>query len=105
MSEELIFVGGNTGNAVLLNKDGETVSQECVSLYYFLPSPLLQLHTYHRFHKGKIQHAEFCPASENILVTSSNDKTVSIWDIRTWGEEHRSPLAVLKHEAPVNSGN
>ncbi|XP_011405643.1 PREDICTED: DNA damage-binding protein 2-like [Amphimedon queenslandica] len=86
ISEGVMFVGGNTGNAVLLDSAGETI------------------YTYHRFHKGKIQHAEFCPASENILVTSSNDKTATLWDLRTWGDsESPKPYAILKHEAPVNS--
>lgn len=56
-------------------------------------------------HKGKIQFAQFCPSSNNILATSSNDKTVALWDIRTWGESvEPHPFAVLQHDAPINSG-
>ena len=40
-----------------------------------------------------------------MLVTSSTDKTATLWDLRTWGDsESPKPLAILKHEAPVNSG-
>lgn len=39
------------------------------------------------------------------MVTCSNDKTVAIWDLRTWSDSDRpNPIATLDHQSPINSG-
>ena len=87
----VIFVGGNTGKAVLLDRaEGRIIVQ------------------HPRLHKDKIQHAEFCPASDCLLLTCSNDHLVCLWDIRMLREVAVEgwkpvPLASMKHGAPVSS--
>eukprot|EP00731_Ephydatia_muelleri_P028302 Em0019g1175a len=89
-SRDIMFVGGNTGDALVL--DAEGVVQR----------------TYKRLHKDKIQHAEFCPTCEWLLVTSSNDRTVALWDVRAMGDggpTRPTPLATMVHDAPINSAH
>ena len=86
-----IFVGDNTGNAVILNSDGQPVCK------------------YRRLHKGKIKHAEFCPARSWMLLTASVDYTVKLWDIRMLHSETGNvttkpkPIAGMVHEGVVTS--
>lgn len=88
-----IFVGSNTGNAAILSLDGQTVC------------------TYHRLHRGKIHHAEFCPARSWVLATASTDHSVRLWDIRmlrckdTPVVTKPSPMAVLEHTGVVSSAH
>ena len=86
-----IFVGGNTGEGVLLDSAGAVVCR------------------YAKLHRGKIKHAEFCPARNWLLATSSVDHTVALWDMRMLRSESGTitkrpkPISVLNHNAPVNS--
>ena len=86
-----IFVGDNTGKAVILDSAGQVVCK------------------YQRLHKGKIKYAEFCPGRHWLFATASADHTVALWDIRMLREQsgdilHRpEPLSVLEHGAPINS--
>ena len=90
----VIFVGGSTGEAVLLNSDGGTIRR------------------YPRLHKGKIRHAEFCPGCSWMLVTASVDHTVALWDVRMLrsrpqdrplAKNSLDAVAIMKHNAPINS--
>ena len=91
----VIFVGDNVGNAVLLDSSGQKICK------------------YSRFHKGKIKHVEFCPARSWTLATSSVDHSVALWDIRMLRLQtgavprgskcNRNAVAVMDHGAPVNS--
>ena len=90
----VIFVGGNNGEAVLLDSDGGVVRR------------------YRRLHKGKIRHAEFCPGCSWMLATASVDRTVALWDIRMLrsrpedrplAKDLLDAVAVMKHGAPINS--
>ena len=85
---DLIFVGGNGGNAVCLDSDGKKVAD--------IP----------HLHKGKIKFAQFCPARDSTLVTASVDHTVALWDVRmlTASSSNKpKPMTVMEHGAPVNS--
>ena len=89
-SRGIIFVGGSAGDALVLDAEG-TVQR-----------------SYKRLHKEKIHHAEFCPTCEWLLVTSSNDRTVALWDVRTMGgggSTRPHPLATMAHDAPINSAH
>lgn len=86
-SPGIMFVGGNSGSAVMLDLGGAVQRQ------------------YNRLHKDKIHHAEFCPTCEWLLVTSSNDRTVALWDVRMFGETKPNPLATMVHDAPISSAN
>ena len=62
-------------------------------------------------HKQKIQHGEFNQRCDWLLATSSNDRTVKLWDVRMIRkpENPKQNLAdgylhTLVHEAPVDSG-
>ena len=87
----VIFVGGNTGQGVLLDSQGEVICK------------------YKKFHKGKVKYAEFCPSGRWLLATASVDRTAALWDIRMLksqcGESTNrpEPLHTLRHGAPVNS--
>lgn len=87
----VVFVGGNTGKAVILDSDGTVVCR------------------YRKLHKSKIKHAEFCPTKSWLLVTASVDRTVALWDIRMLKSktgdvnQRPTPLSVFEHKAPVNS--
>ena len=91
----VIFVGDNVGNAVLLDSSGRKICK------------------YSRFHKGKIKHVEFCPARSWTLATSSVDHTVVLWDIRMLrlqnctvprgSKYNRNAVAIMDHGSPVNS--
>ena len=89
---DVVFVGGNTGRAVLLDSAGEVVCR------------------YRRLHRGKIKYAEFCSSGGGwLLATASVDHTVALWDIRMLRErpgnftDTPEPLSTLKHSAPINS--
>lgn len=89
----VIFVGDNTGQAVLLDSTGEAT-----------------ICSYKKFHKAKIKHAEFCHAGRWLLATASVDHTVALWDIRMLRSQSSGlcvtrpqPISSLMHEAPVNS--
>lgn len=87
-STDVMFVGSNTGSALVLDATG------------------VVQHTYNRLHKDKIHHAEFCPTCEWLLVTSSNDRTVALWDVRTLGggaDSRPHPLATMAHDAPISA--
>ncbi len=86
----LLFVGNNTGKAVLLSTEGKVIKE------------------FKKLHKGKIKHAQFCPAQSNILATSSVDRTVKIWDTRILREGRDAlvkPLSILEHTSPVSSSH
>lgn len=86
--DNLLFVGDNTGKAILLSTEGKIIKE------------------FKKLHKGKIKHAEFCPAQSNLLVTSSVDRTVKIWDTRMLKEDMDRkvmPLSSVEHESPVSS--
>jgi DNA damage-binding protein 2 len=86
LSSSIVFVGGNTGKALVLNKEGKT------------------LFTYPHFHKDKVHHAEFSPIQDHVLVTSSNDKTVALWDMRMLSESPQpNKIVTIKQEAPITS--
>ena len=88
----VVFVGDNTGQAVLMDSTGETV-----------------ICSYKKFHKAKIKHAEFCHAGRWLLATASVDHTVALWDIRMLRSQsglclsRPQPISSLMHEAPVNA--
>lgn len=89
---EVIFVGDNIGNAVLLDLDtGQKICQ------------------YPHLHKGKIKHVEFCPARSWMFVTTSVDHTVALWDIRMMKSASESVMkkpahiSVMKHKGPISS--
>lgn len=52
----------------------------------------------HRFHDGKINSIETCPAALNYLVTASLDRTVGVWDIRNLEKE----VATIGHNLAVS---
>eukprot|EP00741_Cyanophora_paradoxa_P018197 tig00021038_g17570.t1 len=52
-----------------------------------------------RLHKKKVQTVGFNPRDANVLVTSSNDYTCCLWDVRKTDR----PTRVLPHEACINS--
>ncbi|XP_077987542.1 DNA damage-binding protein 2-like [Glandiceps talaboti] len=79
----LIVTGDNVGNTVLLSRDGKELWR-------------------HRLHKQKVTHTEFNPQCDWLMVTSSVDKTVKLWDIRMV-KGRQSALHVLEHEKPINS--
>ena len=86
-----IFVGGNTGRAVILDSTGEVVCK------------------YTRLHRGKIKYSEFCPARNWLLATASVDHTVALWDVRMLRSQSGTltsqpkPISTLVHGAPINS--
>ena len=87
---DVLVAGDNTGKAVLLSSEGEVIKE------------------YKKLHKGKIKHAEFCPAQSSILATSSVDYTVQLWDIRMLREQRVGsikPITVQKHDAPISSSH
>ncbi|XP_070561907.1 DNA damage-binding protein 2-like isoform X1 [Ptychodera flava] len=79
----LIVTGDNVGNTVLLSRDGKELWK-------------------YRLHKQKVSHCEFNPQCDWLVVTSSVDKTVKLWDIRMV-KDRKSALHVLEHQKPVNS--
>lgn len=87
----VLFVGGNTGRAVILDSSGEVVCE------------------YMKFHRGKIKYCQFCPTRDWLLATASVDHTVDLWDIRMLRSHSGKlssrvePISTLKHGAPVNS--
>ena len=87
----VMFVGGNTGQAVLLDSQGEVICK------------------YKKFHRGKVKYAEFCPSGHWLLATASVDHTAALWDIRMLrsqsgdSTDRPEPLYTLGHTAPVNS--
>ena len=89
----VMVVGGNTGQAVLLDSRGEVVRK------------------YKKLHRGKVKYAEFCPSGRWLLATASVDHTVALWDIRmlrsgsggSADTDRPAPLHTLRHSAPVNS--
>ena len=87
---DVLVAGGNTGKAVLLSSEGEVIKE------------------IKRLHKGKIKHAEFCPAQSSILATSSVDYTVQLWDIRMLRDGQTGsvkPITIQKHDAPISSSH
>ncbi|XP_077868747.1 DNA damage-binding protein 2-like [Saccoglossus kowalevskii] len=79
----LVTVGDSVGNALLLSREGKVLWN-------------------HKLHKQKITHCEFNPQCDWLLVTSSVDKTVKLWDVRMIKGKD-SVVHVLNHEKPVNS--
>lgn len=84
----VLFVGGNTGKAVVLDSSGEVVCE------------------YKKLHRGKIKYCEFCPTRCWLVATASVDHTVNLWDIRmlrSHSGKQFEPISSLVHGAPVNS--
>lgn len=58
-------------------------------------------------HQSKVTHCEFNVHDANIFVTSSNDHSVKLWDLRTISSSDAKclqPLAEFPHEKAVNAG-
>ena len=71
-TRNLLAVGSNSGEIALTSLAGETVCK-------------------HRLHKSKVQDIEFHPSSPNSFVTASNDKTIKLWDVRTFSSSSATP--------------
>ncbi|KAJ0069843.1 hypothetical protein NL108_015069, partial [Boleophthalmus pectinirostris] len=82
-SRQMLATGDNTGNLFLLSLDGKKIFGE-------------------KLHKAKVTHAEFNPLCDWLLVTSSVDHTVKLWDLRNI-KNKTSFLHDLPHEKAVNA--
>lgn len=70
----VLLVGDNRGEAVLMDFASHKT-----------------LRRYGKLHKSKIKHIEFCPARSWMLVTTSVDRTMKLWDIRMLRNESGKP--------------
>ena len=82
-TSSLLVAGNNRGMVSLLSLEGEKVWDL-------------------RLHKTKCNFVQFSTRQPWMMVTSSVDQMVKIWDIRKISSKD-SALAVLPHEKPVNS--
>ncbi|EKE40444.1 hypothetical protein ENUP19_0305G0055 [Entamoeba nuttalli] len=57
-------------------------------------------HKFDSIHQGAVNVARFGSVDPNLLVTSSHDKTIKAWDLRT---KMNSPIQVMKGVSPFNS--
>lgn len=93
-----LMVGDNNGNVTLMTKEGEEVWKA-------------------RLHKNKVTNIQFSPREPWLVITTSVDNTVKVWDIRmlsnSGSSDVKSPkggddrknrwLQSLDHDKPVNS--
>eukprot|EP00092_Neocalanus_flemingeri_P106811 GFUD01137065.1.p1 GENE.GFUD01137065.1~~GFUD01137065.1.p1 ORF type:complete len:287 (+),score=105.99 GFUD01137065.1:81-941(+) len=84
-SSQLLVAGRNNGMVSLLSLEGEKVWDL-------------------KLHKTKCNFVQFSTRQPWMMVTSSVDRMVKIWDIRMIVSKD-SALAVLPHDKPVNSAH
>ncbi|KAL7647328.1 UNVERIFIED_CONTAM: hypothetical protein RMT77_000923 [Armadillidium vulgare] len=80
---KVLLAGNNKGNVNLLSIQGEKQWEK-------------------KLHKQKVTHIEFSPKETNCFVTTSVDKNLKVWDIRSI-KNAESYLYSCPHEKPINS--
>ncbi|CAB4067705.1 DDB2 [Lepeophtheirus salmonis] len=80
---KLLVCGNNKGTMTLMTSEGEDTVWE------------------KKLHKGKIHDIRFSPREPWLMVSTSIDKSLKIWDIRNVKE--KEPLVQILHNKPVNS--
>ncbi|XP_072291765.1 DNA damage-binding protein 2-like [Eucyclogobius newberryi] len=83
VSRQMLATGDNVGNLYLLSMDGQKIYGD-------------------KLHNAKVTHAEFNPRCDWLLVTSSVDHSVKLWDLRNL-KDKKSFLYDLRHEKAVNA--
>lgn len=78
-----VITGDNKGFVTLMTKDGEVVWRS-------------------RLHPKKVTNLQFSPREPYLLISTSVDNSVKVWDIRNI-KDRKSALASLEHDKPVNS--
>nr|ACO14917.1 DNA damage-binding protein 2 [Caligus clemensi] len=79
----LLACGNNKGTMKLMTSEGEDVVRS------------------KHLHKGKIHDIRFSPREPWLMVSTSNDHSVKVWDVRNVKE--KEPLASIIHNKAVNS--